>query len=156
MSVGSNIKKYRNLKKMTQKQLSEKTEISISAINKYENGKRQPRTEMLVKIAEALDIDLLTLVADDNYMIEEDDLKKLKTEVKDQRLLYHQPSIVKDWNRKAPFWEGISTILTSDYLQEEFNYNYMDLITEEDYNEIIDFIYNMLKMKIGEIKSRKK
>lgn len=56
--IGDNIKKYRNQKGLTQKQLAEKVGCATGTIQQYELGKRQPRIEQSQKIADALSIPL--------------------------------------------------------------------------------------------------
>lgn len=54
MNIGANIQKARKAAGLTQKQLSELTGVHVVTIQQYELGKRQPRIEMLVKIADTL------------------------------------------------------------------------------------------------------
>ena len=49
------IREIRKAKGMTMKQLGEIVGVTESAIGQYENGKRKPDYEMLLKISEALD-----------------------------------------------------------------------------------------------------
>ena len=56
MNVGEKIKLFRNLKKLSQKALSELSGVSEIAIRKYEAGDRSPKPEQLKKIAHALEI----------------------------------------------------------------------------------------------------
>lgn len=62
MTIAEKIKMYRNIKCMTQKQLSINSGISEIGIRKYEGGDRNPKLEQLIKIAEALDIDKNLLI----------------------------------------------------------------------------------------------
>ena len=55
-----NIKKYRS-GKFTQETLAEKTGVSAQNINDIEGKRRFPRTDTLVKIAEALDVEVYQL-----------------------------------------------------------------------------------------------
>ncbi len=55
-----NIKKYRN-GKFTQESLAEKIGVSSQNINDIEGKRRFPRTDTLVKIAEALNIEVYQL-----------------------------------------------------------------------------------------------
>lgn len=58
MTIGEAIRKYRKVKKLTQKQLGELSNTSESTIKQYELGKRQPRIKQLKQIAEALEINV--------------------------------------------------------------------------------------------------
>lgn len=62
MTVGDNIRFYRQKKKLTQKQLGELCHIAESTIRRYELGKLNPKYETLKKIALALDIHPLVLL----------------------------------------------------------------------------------------------
>ncbi len=56
MNIGANIKKYRLAKNLTQKQLADKAGVAEITIRQYESEKRQPKIEIIQKIAVALDI----------------------------------------------------------------------------------------------------
>jgi transcriptional regulator with XRE-family HTH domain len=56
MSIGENIKKYRIVKHMTQKELAEKANISRSYLADVENNRYNPSVEVLKSIAKALNI----------------------------------------------------------------------------------------------------
>ena len=61
--IGLRIKRYRLDKGWSQEELAEALAISLGHINKIENGKRYPSLELLVSIANVLDVtadDLLT------------------------------------------------------------------------------------------------
>jgi transcriptional regulator with XRE-family HTH domain len=62
MSLGNTIKNLRNSKKLTQYELSQKANISKNALWNYENNKRQPRIEVLEKIAFALEVNINDLL----------------------------------------------------------------------------------------------
>ena len=58
--IGKNIKLYRKLSKLTQVQLAEKAEISISYLSKIEAGScdKSMSISMLNQIANALDVEI--------------------------------------------------------------------------------------------------
>lgn len=56
MSIADNIKKYRRKLGLTQKQLAERMDVVPSLVTMYETGKRNPKPEMIVKFANALEI----------------------------------------------------------------------------------------------------
>lgn len=60
--ISINIRAARKAKKMTMKELGERLGISESAVSLYENGKREPQYEMLLRIAEELDTDVASLM----------------------------------------------------------------------------------------------
>lgn len=64
MDLGNNIKKYRKEAGLTQKDLAEILGVAIGTIQQYELGKRQPRLEMINRIAGALGIGIRRLYPD--------------------------------------------------------------------------------------------
>lgn len=58
IDIGSKVKKLRNSKKMTLKELSEETSLSIGFLSQMERGLTAVATDSLSKIAEALGVDL--------------------------------------------------------------------------------------------------
>lgn len=56
-----NLRRIRKEKKITQKQLAEKIGVQPSAISKYETGKVSPTVEQLEKIAEVLEVPVMSL-----------------------------------------------------------------------------------------------
>lgn len=65
MSVGENIKKYRNKKGFTQPKLGKIINKSESSIRKYESNDVIPSIEILKEIAKALEVDLTLLLGND-------------------------------------------------------------------------------------------
>ncbi len=70
--IGTRIKKYRKLKKLTQKQLGQLSNTSETTIKQYETGKRQPRIEQLQKIANVLSVQVTDLITGYHNHYEED------------------------------------------------------------------------------------
>ena len=66
-TIGQNIKIIRERKGLTQKQLAEKTGLSITSIQNYEYERFPPKIERLEKIAAALDVSLLDIMYGDEY-----------------------------------------------------------------------------------------
>lgn len=62
MISSEKLKKLRLLRKLTQKELAIKSDLTDSAIRNYELGYRSPSKEQLVKIADALDCDVSALI----------------------------------------------------------------------------------------------
>lgn len=65
MSVGKRIRKYRQLRKLSQKELGIMTRMSEPAIRNYELENRNPSIEQLQKIADALEISYFALANPD-------------------------------------------------------------------------------------------
>ena len=61
MTIGEKIRVERKAAKMSQKDLSEKSGLAMNTISRYENGERLPNIEALMKIANALCIDIYEL-----------------------------------------------------------------------------------------------
>lgn len=59
--IGSNIRRIRTERGMTQEQLAEKTDLSLTAVQKLEAGRSGSRIETLLRIAIALHVSLDTL-----------------------------------------------------------------------------------------------
>jgi transcriptional regulator with XRE-family HTH domain len=55
-TIGENIRKYRELRKMTREELALKVRVGTTTIEKYENGERIPDTSTILKLSTALDV----------------------------------------------------------------------------------------------------
>lgn len=64
MTIGKNLKHWRQVRGMTQPELAEKAEIEQSYLSKLENGHSQPSEGVRDRLAEALGIDVDTLMRD--------------------------------------------------------------------------------------------
>lgn len=64
MSIGDNIKKYRKLNKLTQKELGEKIGKKAITVRQYESGYIEPPTSVLMKIGEVLNVSTEKLIND--------------------------------------------------------------------------------------------
>lgn len=64
MSISDNIKIYREKQGLSQRALAEKLGISQAAVSQFENGKNPPKIDTLQKIANALDVDINSLLED--------------------------------------------------------------------------------------------
>lgn len=78
-SIGDNIKQFRKDKGLSQKALGEKIGVSQQMIAQYETNKREPKLQALIKIAKALEIPVLYLLANCSDMVlDKKDLKYLE------------------------------------------------------------------------------
>ena len=66
-TIGKNIRKYRNQRKLRQDQLAEKTDLSTNYIGMVERGEKIPSLETFLKIANALEVSADMLLADVLY-----------------------------------------------------------------------------------------
>ncbi|WP_415319866.1 helix-turn-helix domain-containing protein [Clostridium perfringens] len=64
MSISENIKFYRKKRGLTQQELADKIEKSINSVKKYESGYTNPPIDVINKIADALEINVIYLVED--------------------------------------------------------------------------------------------
>ena len=71
--IGFNIKKIRKEKNITRKELSQKANITTSALANYENGYRTPNDDILLDISKALEVDF-------NYLLGKTKFKDFKSE----------------------------------------------------------------------------
>ena len=62
--IGFNIKRIREIKNITRKELAEKSNISPSALANYENDYRNPNVEIIGNIANALEVPIAALIDD--------------------------------------------------------------------------------------------
>lgn len=60
--------KLMEIKKMNQKELSEKSGITEASISRYLNGERTPRTDIIINFAKALEVNVEYLLEDDPQM----------------------------------------------------------------------------------------
>ena len=60
------IQKYRIAQGLTQENLAERVDLSVSYISEIENGKKRPSLKTLEKIATALDVSLVSLMGEDS------------------------------------------------------------------------------------------
>ncbi len=80
MTIGERIRAIRTATGMTQKQLGERSSMADSAIRKYESEKITPKLETIKKIADALEVPVLTLLGEtiqnEKEMLPMDEQKK--------------------------------------------------------------------------------
>lgn len=62
MSIAENIKYLRKQKKMTQRELAEKSGLAIITIQGYESGKYEPKMESIYKLRKALDCNIYEIL----------------------------------------------------------------------------------------------
>ncbi|MBR5046613.1 MAG: helix-turn-helix domain-containing protein [Eubacterium sp.] len=62
MSIGKNIKRLREERKMTQEQVAEALNVSFQAVSSWERDEYRPDTDNLVRLAEVLDVSVSAIV----------------------------------------------------------------------------------------------
>ncbi len=70
---GKNLKKWRNLRGITQEKLAEKASTTAPTISSYESGSAVPSFNTMLRLAEALKISPVQLFAYDNKNLNIDD-----------------------------------------------------------------------------------
>ena len=63
-TLGKRVKQYRKMRQMTQNDLAEKVDISVSHVSNLENGNTEPSLETLVEICNALRVTADHLLCD--------------------------------------------------------------------------------------------
>ncbi len=77
--MGDNIKKYRDLKGMSQQELALKVNVVRQTVSKWEKGLSAPDSHMLLKIAQALDIPVHLLLCEASPIKEDEEHEKIKS-----------------------------------------------------------------------------
>lgn len=75
INIGENLKNARKNKKLTQKVVGKKINISKTAISKQENDKSYPKLNILVELADLYDVSLDYLFSRDKFISCENDDK---------------------------------------------------------------------------------
>ncbi len=127
MSLGENIRKYREKNKLTQEKLADKLEVSFQAVSSWERDEYRPDTDNLIKLAEVLDVSVSSLV--------EEKHKPFKT----KEVIYN--------------WEHMKTYVktTARHLELNETFKAVDFATEAHQGQTrkksdIPYIYHPLNM----------
>lgn len=137
MNICSNIKKYRLLKKITQKRMSEILNINIRTYQKYESGDINPNMDTLNKIADALGIHITDLLSEDTN----DDKSKVVVDLSDKdnldesyfklRALSHDKEFMNEiLNRKIEDVGYFEKLILSIYNNDRIKDFNIDVATE--------------------------
>ena len=97
ITIGENIKKYRQQKDMTQTQLASVFNVSEQAVSRWENGNTYPDISLLPAIADYFGISIDELMGMENY--------------KDERETDKLIALVKDNERKGLIRENVRLLL---------------------------------------------
>lgn len=102
MNIGSKLREYRELNKMTQKEIAEILEVEPGTISKYESGSIEPNIESLKRLAETFNITVDELIRDEEkFDISKVNVLKVLREQKEMGLkgnLYHNTQIIFAYN----------------------------------------------------------
>ena len=180
MGIGSKIKEYRELNKMTQKDIAEILGVEPGTISKYEVGTIEPNIESLKRLAETFNITVDELINDkEEFDISKINVLEVLREQKEMGLkgnLYHNTQIMFAYNTNHIEGSKLTedqtryiyetntilfeseTVASVDDILETANHfklvDYMLEIANEDLNE--DMIKEFHKiLKEGTMESRK-
>lgn len=161
MNIGIKIKKYRELNKMTQKDVAEILEVEPGTISKYENGTIEPNIESLKRLAEIFNVTVDELVKDEEeFDVTKINLLEVLREQKEIGLkgnLYHNTQIVFAYNTNHI--EGSK--LTEDqtrYIYEtntilfegETIVNVDDILETANHFKLVDYMLEVADEKLTE------
>lgn len=99
-TLGSNIKKYRELKNITQKQLAESIGKTKNVISNWETGLNKPDADTLEVLLYMLDVDANTLLGWDNPEQLKTDAEVLATEILSNPKIKKILPMIKDLSEK--------------------------------------------------------
>ena len=102
MKVGNKIKEYRELNKMTQKDIAEILGVEPATISKYEAGTIEPSIESLKRLAETFNVTVDELIKDEEkFDVSKINVLEVLREQKEMGLkgnLYHNTQIMFSYN----------------------------------------------------------
>lgn len=102
MKIGNKIKEYRELNKMTQKDIAEILGVEPATISKYEAGTIEPSIESLKRLAKTFNITVDELIKDEEkFDVSKIDVLEVLREQKEMGLkgnLYHNTQIMFSYN----------------------------------------------------------
>ena len=98
-ALSLNLKKYRKIKGWSQFELAEKAEISEQTVNSIEGLRLWPSDKTLVKLANALEVEMYRLFVPQKLALQSDTIAELKhAVVKTVETLVHDT--LQDWERQ--------------------------------------------------------
>lgn len=124
MTIGENIRYFRKKRSLTQKQLAEKTGVNEVTIRSYENGRYIPKQKNLIKLAQALQVNIYNLLDEDGVELfntyTEEEIERFGT---DEMMVCALPSSIlqRQVERKAK--EDENTLLSNYWVLNEAGRN---------------------------------
>ena len=180
MKVGNKIKEYRELNKMTQKDIAEILGVEPATISKYEAGTIEPSIESLKKLSETFNITVDELIKDEEkFDVSKINVLEVLREQKEMGLkgnLYHNTQIMFSYNTnhiegsklteeqtryifetKTILFEGGTVASVDDILETANHFKLVDYMLDiADQNLTEDIIKKFHKiLKEGTMDSRK-
>lgn len=99
--LGEKIKKYREIKGITQAEIAELLGVSPATVSKYEAGTLEPNIESIKKFSELFEVSIDKLLKDDAFDISKIDILAVLREQKEMKVkgnLYHNTQITMTYN----------------------------------------------------------
>lgn len=161
MNIGNKIKQYRELNKMTQKDIAEVLGVEPGTISKYESGMIEPNIESIKKLAETFKITIDELLKDEeNFDVSKVDVLKALREQKEMKLkgnLYHQTQVSFAYNTNHI--EG--STLTEEQTRYIFETNTIlfegdtvakvdDILETANHFKLVDYMLDVADKKLTE------
>lgn len=122
-NIGNLIKKYRQEKKMSIPQLAKKIDIDKSYLYRYEKNEMKPKYEMIVRIAQALEIPFNCLISD-VYVPNTDSLDHT------------------DFDARAEYVEKINNFKKELFFEL---WNNQECLSDKEIDKFYDFILDIMK-----------
>ena len=161
MNIGNKIKQYRELNKMTQKDIAEVLGVEPGTISKYESGMIEPNIESIKKLAETFKITIDELLKDEEkFDFSNVNVLKALREQKKMKLkgnLYHQTQVSFAYNTNHI--EG--STLTEDQTRYIFETNTIlfegdtvakvdDILETSNHFKLVDYMLDVADKKLTE------
>ena len=162
MSIGNKIKKYRELKKMTQKDIAEILEVEPGTISKYESGTIEPNIESIKRLSETFGITIDELLKNDEekFNISKINILECLKEQKEMGLkgnLYHNTQVIFAYNTNHI--EGSK--LTEDQTRYIFETNTIlfegqtvvsvdDILETANHFKLVDYMLDIAEEQLSE------
>jgi len=161
MKIGEKIKRYRENKRMTQKEIAEILEVEPATISKYESGTIEPSIESIKKLSKIFEITVDELLQEEEGLdISKINILEILKEQKDMKLkgnIYHNTQIAFTYNTNH--MEG--STLTEDQTRFIFETNTIlfenrtianvnDIIETTNHFKLIDYMIDKAKEELTE------
>ena len=162
MEINEKLKKYRENRNMTQKEISEILGVEPATISKYESGLIEPSLTSIKLLAKTFDVSLDELLKDENdsFDVNNINLWEILKEQKDMKLkgnLYHNTQIAFTYNtnhiegstlteEQTRYIFETNTILFEDKTIANVN----DIIETTNHFKLIDYMIDVAKKALTE------
>ena len=161
MSIGNKIKEYRELNRMTQKEVAEILCVEPGTISKYELGMIEPNIESIIKLAEIFNVTIDEMLKDEKkFDITKVNVLDVLREQKEMGLkgnLYHNTQVIFSYNTNHI--EGSK--LTEDQTRYIFETNTIlfegqtvasvdDILETVNHFKLVDYMLDVAKEKLTE------